>query len=80
MGFLARILVKNDPDSIFKFASMQLLLVCSPAAFLAFNYIVYGRLVVEKIGAKYSPIKPTIVARIFVISDVVTFLVQVCNI
>lgn len=56
---------------------MQLFLVTSPAAFLAFNYILYGRLVRNRVGDQYSYIHPRIVARVFIISDVVTFMIQV---
>lgn len=77
LGFFLRIAVRQNQNSLGLFVVMQLFLVCSPAAFLAFNYIVYGRLIQENIGAKYSLIRPSIVARVFVISDVVTFIVQV---
>jgi len=53
-----------------------LMTVLSPAAFLAFNYIVYGRLVRFSIGLKYSMVNAAKVARFFVVSDVVTFLIQ----
>jgi hypothetical protein len=77
VGFFLRVPVRNNPDSLGLFIGMQLFQVCSPAAFLAFNYIVYGRLLQECVGAKYSLLRPAIIARVFVISDVVTFLVQV---
>lgn len=56
---------------------MQLLLVCSPGAFLAFNYIVYGRFIRHRIGDRFSAIKPRLVARLFILSDILCFLVQV---
>lgn len=77
LGFFLRIAARNSPNSLGLFIIMQLFLVCSPATFLAFNYIVYGRLIEENVGAQYSLIRPSLVARIFVISDVVTFLIQV---
>ena len=79
LGFFLRVPVRENQNSLGLFIVMQLFLVCSPAAFLAFNYIVYGRLIQENVGAKYSLIRPSIVARVFVISDVVTFLVQVSH-
>ena len=67
---------KYKPDSLGFFAIEQLFIICAPAAFLAFNYIVYGRLI-SYIGAEHSIVKPQKVAMIFVISDVSTFLMQV---
>ena len=54
----------------------QLFIICAPAAFLAFNYIAYGRLILY-IGAEHSVVKPQKIAKIFVISDISTFLLQV---
>ena len=76
LGFTLRFTSKYAPDSVIMFAIQQLFIVCAPAAFLAFNYIVYGRLIAY-IGAGHSMMKPQRVAKIFVISDVITFLIQV---
>ena len=56
---------------------MRLFIVCSPAAFLAFNYIIYRRVIVSSVGEKHSVICPTIVAKVFILTDVTTFLVQI---
>ena len=76
LGFALRFLSKYKPDSVALFAVEQLLIVCAPAAFLAFNYIVYGRLI-SYIGAEHSIVNPQKIAKIFVISDISTFLMQV---
>lgn len=76
MGFALRYASKYNPNSLGQFAIEQLFIVCSPAAFLAFNYIVYGRLI-SYIGTEHSMVNPQKVAKIFVISDVITFLIQV---
>ncbi|KIY51649.1 hypothetical protein FISHEDRAFT_36637, partial [Fistulina hepatica ATCC 64428] len=68
--------VKHHQDSRGWVILQQIFIACSPAAFLAFNYIVYGHLVVNCLGARHSWIRPTRVAFIFVSSDIVTFLVQ----
>ena len=44
-GFILRPVVKNDPTSEGLFIAMELFLITSPATFLAFNYIIYGRFV-----------------------------------
>jgi hypothetical protein len=54
----------------------QLLTLLPPAAYLAFNYILYGRFIVNCVDRRYSWIKPERVARYFVISDITTFLIQ----
>jgi hypothetical protein len=79
IGFFLRVPVRNNPDSLGLFIGMQLFLVCSPAAFLAFNYIVYGRLIQTNVGGQYSLLRPNLVAGVFVASDIITFLIQVSS-
>ncbi|KAF9788001.1 RTA1 like protein-domain-containing protein [Thelephora terrestris] len=75
LGFGLRFLLKYSPNSVAIFAIEELFIICAPATFLAFNYITYGRLI-SYVGAEHSIINPGKVARIFVISDVFTFLLQ----
>jgi len=75
-GFFVRIVLTSSPNSIGLFAIQQLFIIVTPAAFLAYNYIVYGRFIVKCVDPKCSSIRPDWVARIFVCSDIVTFLVQ----
>lgn len=74
-GFGLRYLSKFWPNSVAVFAIEELFIVCAPASFLAFNYIVYGRLI-SYVGAEYSIVNPRRVALAFVISDVFTFVLQ----
>ena len=78
-GFYMRYAVAKNPFSQALFIVEELFTVVSPAAFLAFNYIVYGRIMRVSVGDRtgFSLLKPTRVSTIFVISDVVTFLMQV---
>ncbi|KLO17824.1 RTA1 like protein [Schizopora paradoxa] len=78
IGFALRPVVKNNPTSIGLFIVMQIFLVTSPAAFLAFNYIIYGRFVRHRVGDGYTPkfIPPRRLALIFLISDYSTFSLQ----
>jgi len=77
LGFFIRyIMAKNSSTSTGLYVLEDTLIVCSPAAFLAFNYILYGRLVRSCIGSKHSLVRPEIVGRVFVISDISTFLIQ----
>ncbi|KAI6044569.1 RTA1 like protein-domain-containing protein [Pisolithus marmoratus] len=76
MGFFIRIMVPKNPDNLMLFLSQQLLILLSPAAFLAFNYIVYGRLVANCVDPGYSWIPARKVTTWFVISDLITSLIQ----
>lgn len=76
LGFTLRVVCKYEPDSTILFTIQQLFIVCSPAAFLAFNYVLYGRLI-SYVGAEHSIVKSQKIATIFVISDVSTFMMQV---
>ncbi|KAL5490531.1 hypothetical protein ACEPAI_5364 [Sanghuangporus weigelae] len=78
VGFFIRYASAADTSNLGTFLFTQILMVISPAAFLAFNYIVYGRLIKTFATGRnrYSLIRPEIVAKTFIISDVVTFCVQ----
>ncbi|KAF8580725.1 RTA1-domain-containing protein [Ramaria rubella] len=78
LGFSIRIFMGQPrfSHSLGVYVGMQSLIVLSPAAFLAFNYITYGRLIRLCIGREHSWMRPEIVGRVFVISDVFTFIVQ----
>ena len=78
LGFILRRLLESNPNSVSLLAVEQFFTVCAPAAFLAFNYITYGRLIAH-VGAEHSIMNPQKVAKIFVISDISTFMIQVCT-
>ena len=74
-----RFVVSEHPYSKVSFILEELFIVVSPAAFLAYNYIVYGRVMRGSVGEKagFSLLRPSRVSTIFVASDVITFLMQV---
>ncbi|KIJ67477.1 hypothetical protein HYDPIDRAFT_166066 [Hydnomerulius pinastri MD-312] len=76
VGFFMRIAMAIAPNSLPIFMIQQLFILLPPAAFLAFNYILYGRFIVTCVDRRYSWIRPEKVARYFVISDITTFLIQ----
>ncbi|KAK0206971.1 RTA1 like protein-domain-containing protein [Desarmillaria ectypa] len=79
MGFFVKVVlvssVENE-NSKALLATQNVLIACAPAAFLAFNYIVYGRLVVQCLGARFCVLTPTRVSMIFICSDIITFIIQ----
>lgn len=84
IGFVIRIAFRQDQASIPLYAVQQLVIVVSPAAYFAFNYILFGRLTYNmvrdaRIHSTHSLtfFKPQHMGAIFVTSDVVTFIMQV---
>ncbi|KAG9308036.1 RTA1 like protein-domain-containing protein [Chiua virens] len=75
-GFVLRIAMIIYPNSFSIYICSLLFILLSPAAFLAFNYILYGRFVVICIERRHSLIRPERTARYFVASDITTLLVQ----
>ncbi|KAI6044656.1 RTA1 like protein-domain-containing protein [Pisolithus marmoratus] len=78
-GFFIRIALPKNPNSLMIFLFQQLLILLSPAAFLAFNYILYGRFVANCVEPSYSWVPARKVATWFVISDLTTFLIQMAG-
>ena len=76
IGFFMRIAVATYPNSLPIFMVQQLFIILPPAAYLAFNYILYGRFIVNCVDRRHSWINPEKVAKYFVISDITTFLIQ----
>lgn len=79
IGFFIRIALPKNPNSLIIFILQQLLILLSPAAFLAFNYILYGRFVANCVSPSYSWVPPRKVATWFVTSDLTTFLIQMAG-
>ncbi|KAF9360296.1 hypothetical protein BGX26_009875 [Mortierella sp. AD094] len=91
IGFFIRLTFNMKTVQLGPFIVMNCLVVISPSAFLAFNYMLYGRFITAidpKFGndtkpgsrmerSRFSFIPPLIVGRTFVISDILTFFVQI---
>jgi len=76
VGFFVRIVNVSNQNSLGLYIIQQLMIVLSPAAFLAFNYILFGMFIARCVGPEHSLIPAEKFGRVFVVSDVVTFLVQ----
>ncbi|OCH89394.1 RTA1-like protein [Obba rivulosa] len=75
-GFGVRFALHSNPDSIGIYIVHQMLIVLSPCAFIATEYMVLGRLASYLDCGRHLFISPRKIARVFVISDIVTFLIQ----
>ncbi|KAF7299048.1 hypothetical protein MIND_00853100 [Mycena indigotica] len=79
LGFVLRIIFANEPSSMGRYIAMDLFILLSPCLFLATDYMILSHLVRifdEEIAEKCMLIRPTLIVRLFVWSDVSTFLLQ----
>ncbi|KAF9965040.1 hypothetical protein BGZ70_005511 [Mortierella alpina] len=92
VGFFSRLALDPLDVSLGLYIIQSLFVVVSPSAFLAFNYMLYGRLITAidpKFGnsdgkapesrmekSRFSFIPPRVVGRTFVWSDIITFFIQ----
>ncbi|WVQ70923.1 hypothetical protein IAR50_000448 [Cryptococcus sp. DSM 104548] len=77
IGLVLRVVFRSNPHSTGLYIACYLFVVLSPCAFLAGDYILLGRLV-SYLDAheRLRPLRAAKVSWIFIISDVVTFLIQ----
>ncbi|KAG2113872.1 RTA-like protein [Suillus discolor] len=76
IGLFMRIPMATNPNSLPIFMVQELFTLLPPAAYLAFNYILYRRFIVNCVDRRYSWIKPEKVIRYIVISDIATASIQ----
>ena len=77
IGFALRWPLRSNPDSITWYATYNFFVTLSPCGFIAAEYVLLGRLS-RWLGAdRHVLIPPTKITKVFVLSDVVTFLTQV---
>ncbi|KAJ7662282.1 RTA-like protein [Mycena rosella] len=79
LGFVLRIIFAGSPYSSGLYIIMDLVILLSPCAFLATDYMLLARLVATfnaEISQTCLLIRPSLIVRIFVASDGTTFLLQ----
>ncbi|KIJ70024.1 hypothetical protein HYDPIDRAFT_77204 [Hydnomerulius pinastri MD-312] len=76
LGFGFRFGVHDHPDDLTIYIVMYLLIVLSPCCFIAANYVLLGRLAKHLGAGKHVLLPAHRLTRIFVLSDVTTFLIQ----
>lgn len=76
IGFGLRFALHSHPDSSGIYIVEYLFIVLPPCAFIAADYILLGRLAAFLACGEYVPLPLNRITRIFVISDISTFLIQ----
>ncbi|CAE6532335.1 unnamed protein product [Rhizoctonia solani] len=75
-GLFLRLIVAEDMGNVMKYATMNLIILLSPCGFIAGVYMLLGRLAIHLDATEYLLIRPNILTKVFVISDVLTFFMQ----
>ncbi|KAJ3049588.1 hypothetical protein HK097_009441 [Rhizophlyctis rosea] len=75
VGYIARIFSRNKPNSIPLYATQFGLIVIAPILFAASIYMVLSR-IIQHVSPRHSPVRPGLIATVFVGFDIVSFLVQ----
>jgi len=76
IGYATRIpLVSKPVGQMGLYICMHVCLIMAPVFYAAIEYMLLGRLM-HAVGDQYSLMKPKLVARIFIISDIISFFIQ----
>jgi hypothetical protein len=75
-GYAARTQSHKDKSALGPFIIQSVLLLVAPALFAASIYMTLGRLILLLDGEKYALIKKTWLTKIFVLGDIMSFMVQ----
>ncbi|KAH7351323.1 RTA1 like protein-domain-containing protein [Rhexocercosporidium sp. MPI-PUGE-AT-0058] len=76
IGYVARYFSTKDTSSLTPYIAQSLFIILPPSLYAATLYMIFGRIVVLVNSPKASIIRPTRVTKIFVIGDVIAFLLQ----
>ncbi|KZT62424.1 RTA1-domain-containing protein [Calocera cornea HHB12733] len=76
LGFGARASNTLDLDNVTLYKMQMACTILAPIFTAAAEYVLLGR-IMDYVGARYSLFRPALVAWIFIISDVIAFLIQV---
>lgn len=76
VGYIGRIQGHYDQWALGPFIQQSLLLLVAPALFAASIYMTLGRIILMVDGERYSLIRQRWLTKIFVLGDVISFLVQ----
>ena len=75
-GYVVRIMGHNNPCNENTEITQKILLLVAPSVFAATIYMILGRTILAVHGAHLSPIKPSLLTKVFVVGDIICFFVQ----
>ncbi|ORY31531.1 RTA1-domain-containing protein [Rhizoclosmatium globosum] len=75
LGYIIRIIAIQDPFTTAKYSSQQAFIILGPTLVAATQYVMLEKIIHFSYPSA-SPIKHYLITRIFVVSDVITFIVQ----
>lgn len=76
-GYAARAAAQDQTDALAPYIAQYLLILVSPALLAASVYMILGRVIRSSHGERHSLIKPALLTKIFVIGDIISFIVQI---
>ncbi|KAH7105315.1 RTA1-domain-containing protein [Auriculariales sp. MPI-PUGE-AT-0066] len=79
IGLALRFGLHSDPHGRGLYIAEYLFVVLSPCAFIAAEYVLLGRLARFLRADQHLLVSPQKITRVFVTSDIVTFLIQACG-
>ncbi|KAF8597909.1 RTA1-like protein [Ceratobasidium sp. AG-I] len=75
-GLFMRLWFAKDTHNITRFIAMNMCTILSPCGFIATVYMLLGRLAIHLEAEDLLLLKPSIITKVFVASDIITFMVQ----
>ncbi|KAJ3101319.1 hypothetical protein HK100_004558 [Physocladia obscura] len=75
VGYAIRYKSIGDPFNLLEYSVQQTFIILAPIFLAASQYIMLEKLIIN-VGGSYSPIRHTLIAKIFVGCDILSFLVQ----
>ncbi|KAJ5747173.1 uncharacterized protein N7511_008869 [Penicillium nucicola] len=76
IGYAARAACTNKTGKLMPYIIQSIFVLLAPTLFAAAVYMVLARIIYSVNGQKHSPIRITLVTKIFVTCDIVTFFIQ----
>ena len=76
IGYTARYFSSKDPSALMPYILQSLFIILPPSLYAATIYMIYGRIAIFVNAPQASVIRPTRVTKIFVIGDIIAFLMQ----
>ncbi|UKZ81596.1 hypothetical protein TrVFT333_009368 [Trichoderma virens FT-333] len=76
IGYIGRIIAYDETGELIPYILQSVFLLLAPILFAASLYMTLSRVIIVVSGAQYSLVSPQWLARIFITSDVISFMIQ----